>query len=42
MEKHYNLYYLLQEDKRAHPLSEEKKAEIQKNIENFLKKIKPP
>ena len=42
MEKHYNLYYLLLQDQQAHPLSERKKAEIQKNIENFLKKIKPP
>ena len=42
LESHYNLYYIFREDKQAHPLSEAKKQEIQKNIENFLRKIKPP
>lgn len=42
MTQHYNLFYLFLEDKAKNPLSPEKKKEIQKNLENFFKKIKPP
>lgn len=42
MARHYNIYYLFQEDKERNPMREEKALEIQKNIENFYKKIKPP
>lgn len=42
MARHYNIYYLFLEDKEQNPMREEKALEIQKNIENFYKKIKPP
>jgi hypothetical protein len=42
LKEHSNLYYLLLEDMERNPLPEQKKMEIQKNIEKFYKKIKPP
>lgn len=42
MEKHYNLYYIIQEDKAARPMPQEKHDEILKKILEFCKKIKPP
>ncbi len=42
MKEHYNLYYLILEDKQKHPLPKAQSDAIQKNIEEFFKKIKPP
>lgn len=42
MAEHYNLYYLFAQDKARHPMPEDKKEEIRKNIEIFYQKIKPP
>ena len=42
MKAHYNLYYIFLDDMRHHPMSEERNAEIRKNIEYFYRKIKPP
>jgi len=41
VEEHYNLYYLLLEDKEKHPLPAQQSERIQKNIEKFCKEIKP-
>lgn len=42
MKEHYNLYYIFLEDMRRNPMSEERSAQIRKNLENYYKKIKPP
>ncbi len=42
MKAHYNLYYLFLEDKEKNPLSAQQIEAIQKKIEKYLKKIKPP
>jgi len=42
MAQRYNLYYLFLEDKAKNPLPPQKKTEIEKNLEKFFKKIKPP
>lgn len=42
MKRHYNLYYLFWEDQAERRLSEKEKWKIQKIIENFYKKLKPP
>lgn len=42
MAEHYNLYYLFLEDKANSHLPPERKEAIQKNLENLIKKIKPP
>ena len=42
MKEHSNLYYLILEDRERNPIPEQKKIEIQKNIEKFYQKIKPP
>ena len=42
MRKHFNLYYIFLEDKKLHPMPDEKFFEIQKNLEKFFKKVKPP
>lgn len=42
MVRHYNLYYLFLEDRERNPMVEHRKKEIQKNLEKFYKKIKPP
>lgn len=40
--RHYNLYYLFLEDRERNPMDAGRKKEIQKNIEKFYEKIKPP
>lgn len=42
MAKHYNLYYLFLEDQARHPMPEQEKIRVQKNLEEFFKKLKPP
>lgn len=42
MADHYNLYYILLEDKAQNPMPEQRARKIRKNIEKFYKKIKPP
>ena len=42
VKKHYNLYYLFEEDKVKHPMPSEAKDRIRKNLQDFFKKIKPP
>ena len=42
MKEHYNLYYLLLEDKEANPLAGKRKKEILEIIRKFSKNIKPP
>ena len=42
MSKHYNLYYLLKEDQKNNPMSEEAKARIRKQTETFFRENKPP
>lgn len=42
MQKHYNIYYLFLEDKEKKNLPEDRNTLIQKDIEDFYKKIKPP
>ncbi len=42
MPRHYNLYYILLEEKRLTIMPPEAVARIQKNIEEFWQKIKPP
>lgn len=39
---HYNIYYLFLEDQKKHPLSEQVREAIRKNIEKYFKKLKPP
>lgn len=42
MSKQFNLYYILLEDQQRNSMSEKSNEKIQKNIENYFKKIKPP
>ena len=42
MKAHYNIYYLFLEDQKKHPLSEQVREAIRKNIEKYFKKLKPP
>lgn len=42
VKEHYNLYYLLLEDQENHPLPAHRREAIQKIIEKFFEKIKPP
>lgn len=42
MKKHFNLYYLLMEDREKNPMSEQKHVQIQKIIEAFYRKKIPP
>ena len=42
MAEHYNLYYLLLEDREKNPMPEQKAMAIQKNLEKFFKNINPP
>lgn len=42
MAKHYNLYHLLLEDQQRNPMDPDARDQVQKNIEEFYKKIKPP
>lgn len=41
VQNHYNLYYLFLEDKLQNHMEEKARDEIQKNLENLYKKIKP-
>ena len=41
MAEHYNLYYLLLEEREKNPMPEQKAMAIQKNLEKFFKNIKP-
>lgn len=42
MAEHYNLYYIFLEEKQENPMPTQRILQMQKNIENFYKKIKPP
>lgn len=42
LKKHYNLYYIFLEDKNNNLMSQERRQEIKKYLENFYKEIKPP
>ena len=42
MTGHYNLYYIYLEEKQKNPMPDQRVLQMQKNIENFYKKIKPP
>ena len=39
MAKHFNLYHLLLEDQQRNPMDPDARDQVQKNIEEFYKKI---
>ena len=41
MKKHYNLYYLFQEDKQRNPMPENRRIEIRSYLERCSKTGKP-
>ena len=40
MKKHYNLYYLLLEDKRQNPMPEVKRIGVRENLQKIFRKNK--